>query len=185
MCFEEIDQVLGAITTKTKCFMLTMLSNINNVAIIFPSTLLSIFTAQIHLSLRPQCIMSLSFFYLPFLIQWPLFVGSWSPRGRGLSRLLFRQRIYSHNNVALVEAQVVAVKNSSHEGSVVQHNQIFMSSFSFFFSPSAGICPKPIKNRDVVTLRSWQVMDDEYIIVNFSVKHPVRRRRLLHTLPDT
>ncbi|XP_076595033.1 START domain containing 14 [Chaetodon auriga] len=34
------------------------------------------------------------------------------------------------------------------------------------------ICPKPIKNRDVVTLRSWQVMDDEYIIVNFSVKHP-------------
>ncbi|XP_072293326.1 START domain containing 14 [Eucyclogobius newberryi] len=34
------------------------------------------------------------------------------------------------------------------------------------------ICPKPIKNRDVVTLRSWQVTDDEYIIVNFSVKHP-------------
>lgn len=34
------------------------------------------------------------------------------------------------------------------------------------------ICPKPIKNRDVVTLRSWQVSDSEYIIVNFSVKHP-------------
>ncbi|GLD74942.1 PCTP-like protein [Lates japonicus] len=34
------------------------------------------------------------------------------------------------------------------------------------------ICPKPIKNRDVVTLRSWQVTDDEYIIMNFSVKHP-------------
>nr|XP_046261219.1 START domain containing 14 [Scatophagus argus] len=33
-------------------------------------------------------------------------------------------------------------------------------------------CPKPIKNRDVVTLRSWQVKDDEYVIVNFSVKHP-------------
>ncbi|XP_041846524.1 START domain containing 14 [Melanotaenia boesemani] len=33
-------------------------------------------------------------------------------------------------------------------------------------------CPKPIKGRDVVTLRSWQVTDDEYIIVNFSVKHP-------------
>ncbi|KAK7922474.1 hypothetical protein WMY93_009376 [Mugilogobius chulae] len=33
-------------------------------------------------------------------------------------------------------------------------------------------CPKPIKNRDVVTLRSWLVKDDEYIIVNFSVKHP-------------
>ncbi|XP_047440679.1 START domain containing 14 [Mugil cephalus] len=34
------------------------------------------------------------------------------------------------------------------------------------------LCPKPIKNRDVVTLRSWRVTDDEYIIINFSVKHP-------------
>ncbi|KAM9850356.1 START domain containing 14 [Aulostomus maculatus] len=34
------------------------------------------------------------------------------------------------------------------------------------------LCPNPIKNRDVVTLRSWRVMDDEYIIINFSVKHP-------------
>lgn len=34
------------------------------------------------------------------------------------------------------------------------------------------ICPKPIKNRDVVSLRSWKVTDEEYIIVNFSVKHP-------------
>uniref|UniRef100_A0A3Q0RU99 START domain-containing protein 10 n=1 Tax=Amphilophus citrinellus TaxID=61819 RepID=A0A3Q0RU99_AMPCI len=33
-------------------------------------------------------------------------------------------------------------------------------------------CPSPLKNRDVVTLRSWQITDDEYIIVNFSVKHP-------------
>lgn len=36
----------------------------------------------------------------------------------------------------------------------------------------AWICPKPIKNRDVVTLRSWKKNDDEYIVVNFSVKHP-------------
>ncbi|XP_035525296.1 START domain containing 14 [Morone saxatilis] len=34
------------------------------------------------------------------------------------------------------------------------------------------LCPNPVKNRDVVSLRSWQVMEDEYIIVNFSVKHP-------------
>ncbi|XP_032410365.1 START domain containing 14 [Xiphophorus hellerii] len=33
-------------------------------------------------------------------------------------------------------------------------------------------CPKPIKNRDVVTLRSWRVKGDEYIVMNFSVKHP-------------
>ncbi|XP_075959073.1 START domain containing 14 [Anarhichas minor] len=34
------------------------------------------------------------------------------------------------------------------------------------------LCKNPIKNRDVVSLRSWQVMEDEYIIINFSVKHP-------------
>ncbi|XP_021171740.2 START domain containing 14 [Fundulus heteroclitus] len=34
------------------------------------------------------------------------------------------------------------------------------------------LCPKPIKNRDVVTLRSWRVTNDEYIIINFSVKYP-------------
>ncbi|XP_037117783.1 START domain containing 14 [Syngnathus acus] len=33
-------------------------------------------------------------------------------------------------------------------------------------------CPNPIKNRDVVTLRSWRVTKDEYLIINFSVKHP-------------
>ncbi|KAM4621959.1 START domain containing 14 [Polymixia lowei] len=33
-------------------------------------------------------------------------------------------------------------------------------------------CPSPLKSRDVVTLRSWQVTDDEYLIINYSVKHP-------------
>ncbi|XP_037635143.1 START domain containing 14 [Sebastes umbrosus] len=34
------------------------------------------------------------------------------------------------------------------------------------------VCPKPIKNRDVVSLRSWQVTEEEFTIMNFSVKHP-------------
>nr|XP_006633068.1 PREDICTED: PCTP-like protein [Lepisosteus oculatus]XP_015207268.1 PREDICTED: PCTP-like protein [Lepisosteus oculatus]XP_015207269.1 PREDICTED: PCTP-like protein [Lepisosteus oculatus] len=34
------------------------------------------------------------------------------------------------------------------------------------------ICPKPLKNRDVVTLRAWQVKDNAYMIINYSVKHP-------------
>ncbi|XP_023650775.1 START domain containing 14 [Paramormyrops kingsleyae] len=34
------------------------------------------------------------------------------------------------------------------------------------------LCPKPLKNRDVVTLRSWRVKDDEYLIINYSVMHP-------------
>lgn len=32
-------------------------------------------------------------------------------------------------------------------------------------------CPKPLKNRDVVTLRAWLVLPDAYLITNFSVKH--------------
>ncbi|XP_069737817.1 START domain-containing protein 10 [Phaenicophaeus curvirostris] len=33
-------------------------------------------------------------------------------------------------------------------------------------------CPKPLKNRDVVTLRSWLPLGSDYIIINYSVKHP-------------
>uniref|UniRef100_A0A3B3QKJ2 START domain-containing protein 10 n=1 Tax=Paramormyrops kingsleyae TaxID=1676925 RepID=A0A3B3QKJ2_9TELE len=32
-------------------------------------------------------------------------------------------------------------------------------------------CPKPLKNRDVITLRSWLPMGRDYIIMNYSVKH--------------
>ncbi|XP_030055841.1 START domain-containing protein 10 [Microcaecilia unicolor] len=32
-------------------------------------------------------------------------------------------------------------------------------------------CPKPLKNRDVITLRSWLPMGADYIIMNYSVKH--------------
>lgn len=42
-----------------------------------------------------------------------------------------------------------------------------------FFSLLAGKCPKPLKNRDVITLRSWLPMGNDYIIMNYSVKHPV------------
>lgn len=36
-----------------------------------------------------------------------------------------------------------------------------------------GKCPKPLKNRDVITLRSWLPMGNDYIITNYSVKHAV------------
>ncbi|KAM9358796.1 START domain-containing protein 10 [Symphorus nematophorus] len=32
-------------------------------------------------------------------------------------------------------------------------------------------CPKPFRNRDVVTLRSWLPIGKDYIIMNYSVKH--------------
>uniref|UniRef100_A0A8C1JUS7 StAR related lipid transfer domain containing 10 n=1 Tax=Cyprinus carpio TaxID=7962 RepID=A0A8C1JUS7_CYPCA len=35
-------------------------------------------------------------------------------------------------------------------------------------------CPKPLKNRDVITLRSWLPMGNDYIIMNYSVKHAVK-----------
>lgn len=33
-------------------------------------------------------------------------------------------------------------------------------------------CPRPLRNRDVVTLRSWLPIGRDYIIMNYSVKHP-------------
>uniref|UniRef100_A0A3Q1EAP1 START domain-containing protein 10 n=1 Tax=Acanthochromis polyacanthus TaxID=80966 RepID=A0A3Q1EAP1_9TELE len=35
-----------------------------------------------------------------------------------------------------------------------------------------GKCPKPLRNRDVITLRSWLPIGKDYIIMNYSVKHP-------------
>ncbi|KAI1233984.1 PCTP-like protein, partial [Lamprotornis superbus] len=36
----------------------------------------------------------------------------------------------------------------------------------------AGKCPSPLKNRDFVTLRSWLPLGNDYMIINYSVKHP-------------
>ncbi|CAI5780347.1 PCTP [Podarcis lilfordi] len=33
-------------------------------------------------------------------------------------------------------------------------------------------CPSPLKNRDFVTLRSWLPLGHDYMIINYSVKHP-------------
>ena len=45
----------------------------------------------------------------------------------------------------------------------------------YFFPPvSAGKCPSPLKNRDFVTMRSWLPLGNDYLIINYSVKHPVR-----------
>lgn len=81
---------------------------------------------------------------------------------------LLQHCIYCHNKGVIVQCQAVTVRKC---GST--ESRFILSLFLLFFF-FAGICPSPIKNRDVVTLRSWQVMDDEYIIVNFSVRHPVR-----------
>ncbi|XP_013769755.1 START domain-containing protein 10 [Pundamilia nyererei] len=32
-------------------------------------------------------------------------------------------------------------------------------------------CPKPLRNRDVITLRSWLPIGKDYIIMNYSIKH--------------
>uniref|UniRef100_H3CBW7 START domain-containing protein 10 n=2 Tax=Tetraodon nigroviridis TaxID=99883 RepID=H3CBW7_TETNG len=33
-------------------------------------------------------------------------------------------------------------------------------------------CPVPLKNRDFVTMRSWLPLGNDYLIINYSVKHP-------------
>ncbi|KAM4663434.1 START domain-containing protein 10-like [Discoglossus pictus] len=32
-------------------------------------------------------------------------------------------------------------------------------------------CPKPLMNRDIVTLRSWLSLEDSFLVVSYSVKH--------------
>lgn len=87
---------------------------------------------------------------------------------------------YTSVFIAIIRANLLSLNTELTE-KACQSITLFMSLFiSFLFWPSAGRCPIPLKNRDVVTLRSWQVTDDEYIMVNFSVKHPVRH--LLHPL---
>lgn len=39
--------------------------------------------------------------------------------------------------------------------------------------PFKGKCPSPLKNRDFVTMRSWLPLGKDYLIINYSVKHPV------------
>lgn len=43
----------------------------------------------------------------------------------------------------------------------------------FLFGWQTGSCPKPLRNRDVITLRSWLPIGKDYIIMNYSVKHAV------------
>ncbi|XP_053098759.1 START domain-containing protein 10-like isoform X1 [Hemicordylus capensis] len=38
-------------------------------------------------------------------------------------------------------------------------------------------CPSPLKNRDFVTLRSWLPLGNDYMIINYSVKHPYPPRK--------
>lgn len=44
-----------------------------------------------------------------------------------------------------------------------------------------GKCPKPLRNRDVITLRSWLPIGKDYIIMNYSVKHGVSIHTHTHT----
>ncbi|KAM9269791.1 LOW QUALITY PROTEIN: START domain-containing protein 10-like [Cariama cristata] len=44
---------------------------------------------------------------------------------------------------------------------------------------SADVGCYPLKNRDVVTPRSWQAEDEYHTVINFSVKHPASEEGLL------
>ncbi|KAF0030558.1 hypothetical protein F2P81_017289 [Scophthalmus maximus] len=45
-------------------------------------------------------------------------------------------------------------------------------------------CPKPVRNRDVITLRSWLPIGKDYIIMNYSVKHVKKCQKLHKTGPQ-
>ncbi|XP_056456527.1 START domain containing 14 [Gadus chalcogrammus] len=61
---------------------------------------------------------------------------------------------------------------STWDSTMIESYDIARLSANADFGYYAWACPSPLKNRDVVTLRSWQVTDEDYLTVNFSVKHP-------------
>lgn len=63
------------------------------------------------------------------------------------------------------------VYRSSWDPTMVESYDIARLSANADFGYYAWACPVPMKRRDVVTLRSWQTTDEDYVIVNFSVKH--------------
>ncbi|KAG7268792.1 hypothetical protein CRUP_018347 [Coryphaenoides rupestris] len=63
------------------------------------------------------------------------------------------------------------VYRSNWDPTMVESFDVARLSANADFGYYAWACPRPMKRRDVVTLRAWQVTDDDYVIVNFSVKH--------------
>ena len=64
--------------------------------------------------------------------------------------------------------------NSSILGGVDMNEASSQCVFSLPSGVSSGKCPSPLKNRDFVTMRSWLPLGNDYLIINYSVKHPVR-----------
>lgn len=61
----------------------------------------------------------------------------------------------------------------------VKRSRVFLT--GFLFGWRTGSCPKPLRNRDVITLRSWLPIGKDYIIMNYSVKHAVSGDTHPHT----
>lgn len=156
---------------------------INSAAIIFPSASSSVHTQTRYFfqSISSELEVDLDLHSVFFFFCW-LFCKLLKPSGGGgeeWAASCSTGCIYRHNKDGLLSLRLWhwEVMNK-----VFHKKKIFMFVLLLLFL-SAGQCPKPMTSRDVVSLRSWQVKDEEYVIVNFSVKHPVRR--LLHTLPCT
>ena len=104
--------------------------------------------------------------------------GAFNPLGARMSALCYtwylRSKVLFSSHKATVEGECGFLNFCCQirELNVGQMTLILSIHFLLYI---LGACPSPLKNRDVVTLRSWQVTDEDYLIVNFSVKHPVRR----------
>ncbi|KAK1786163.1 hypothetical protein P4O66_017879, partial [Electrophorus voltai] len=68
--------------------------------------------------------------------------------------------------------QILEEEKSLHKIKMPTILSVFYSAFHSLPSPVEGKCPKPLRNRDVITLRSWLPIGNDYIIMNYSVKHP-------------
>ncbi|XP_029439678.1 START domain-containing protein 10-like isoform X3 [Rhinatrema bivittatum] len=49
---------------------------------------------------------------------------------------------------------------------------LLLQNYYYYYYYYYWKCPSPLKNRDFVTLRSWLPLGNDYMIINYSVKHP-------------
>lgn len=94
--------------------------------------------------------------------------------------------LHTHVNMYLSLIWFGAMKGSRNAHKVHIDLQCFVHQICCKFLTNlcgllTGKCPKPLRNRDVITLRSWLPIGKDYIIMNYSVKHGVSIHTHTHT----
>lgn len=99
----------------------------------------------------------------------------YTPTSKDMLLILFTTSVCSFVTYMVWDCEGKQIHTSAHWSTMLSLPDV--SCFSFW----TGKCPKPVRNRDVITLRSWLPIGKDYIIMNYSVKHVVSIHTQTHT----